>query len=74
MAPFTTADPLLTPPKAAEFLGVSNSSLERWRSNGSGPIFTKIGRRCAYRLSDLEAWLSQQRRSHTAADAPPPAA
>ena len=33
------------------------STLAHWRSKGRGPIYIRIGRRVAYRGSDLNAWL-----------------
>ncbi len=44
---------------------------ERWRSTGYGPVFIKIGRRVRYRLSDVRAWVEQQRRAHTSVTTAP---
>jgi excisionase family DNA binding protein len=62
-----TSDPLYTPPEAAEHLRGKERTLERWRHTGGGPPFVKVGRAVRYRLSDLEAWLAQQRRQDTSA-------
>lgn len=35
----------------------SPSTLAHWRSENRGPAYIKIGRRVAYRGSDLNAWL-----------------
>ncbi len=43
---------------AAEFLGVSPTTLPRWRWSGVGPAYLKVGRAIRYRRSDLEAWLA----------------
>ena len=43
---------------AAEFLGVSPTTLPRWRWSGIGPAYLKIGRSIRYRRVDLEAWLA----------------
>lgn len=51
---------LLSTPEAAEFLGLSRQSLEKWRCLGEGPLFIKCGRRVKYRLSDLEVWLNSR--------------
>lgn len=59
------ADPLYVPEEAASLLKSNAQTLERWRSTGTGPPFVKVGRRVAYRLSDLENWLVEQRRRHT---------
>ena len=52
----------LTPPSGN---GPSPRTLERWRSEGNGPAFVKVGRRALYREADVEQWLEQQRRSFT---------
>jgi predicted DNA-binding transcriptional regulator AlpA len=63
----STADPLLKQEEVAErFRDVNVRTLERWRSIGFGPAFVKLGRRVFYRASDVEAWIAQQRREHTA--------
>ncbi|CAL9298777.1 hypothetical protein SUDANB148_02966 [Streptomyces sp. SudanB148_2056] len=43
----TTAD-------AAKSLGVSAALLRRWRSEGNGPDYIKIGSVCIYRAADIE--------------------
>lgn len=35
---------------------VSEACLERWRHQGIGPVFLKLGGRVAYRLEDIEAY------------------
>ena len=52
----------LTPPSGN---GPSPRTIERWRSEGNGPAFVKVGRRALYREADVEQWLEQQRRSFT---------
>ncbi len=59
---------LMTTAEASEFLRVSSASLERWRTNGGGPPFIKVGHRVCYDRADLEAWLRAQRREHTGGD------
>ena len=44
-------------------------SLQRWRANGDGPPFVRIGpRRIAYRTADAEAWLQSRTYPHRAAE------
>ena len=45
-----------TQSEAAEFLRLSERTLERWRVEGMGPQFRRFGRRVVYAQSDLEAW------------------
>ncbi len=35
---------------------ISESSLERWRSEGIGPVYLKLQGRVVYRLEDIEAY------------------
>ena len=69
MTVLNTSSPLLTPDEAAAWLRSSERTLERWRSEGTGPLFVRLGRRVAYRLNDLETWVAQQAQQRTAAAA-----
>ena len=51
--------------RAAAFLGLSVSTLAKWRVSGKGPKFVKLGSRVGYRISDLEDWLEAQTRVST---------
>jgi hypothetical protein len=57
---------LLGTDQAAEYLGVSRKTLESWRSLGGGPRYTKLGRRCAYRLDWLDQYVENRSVSSTA--------
>jgi predicted site-specific integrase-resolvase len=46
----------LTQEQLAERWQVSEASLERWRSEGRGPVHLKVGGRVRYRLTDIEAF------------------
>lgn len=50
---------------AAEFLDVSQKTLQRWRSQGVGPPFLRLGRSVKYDLSDLSEFLRKSRMSVT---------
>ena len=49
----------------AERWGISEASLERWRSEGIGPIFLKLQGRVLYRLEDIEAYETECLRKST---------
>ena len=50
---------LFTEKQVSSWLGISPPSLQRMRSNGSGPAFVQLSaRRIGYRKSAIEAWLS----------------
>ncbi|MFZ5834713.1 MAG: helix-turn-helix transcriptional regulator [Pseudomonadota bacterium] len=55
-------------PDAASFLGLSERTLERFRLEGTGPIFRKFGRRVLYAPDDLTAWADAQSRTSTSDD------
>jgi len=57
----TAAEAPLTPrylrtPEAARFLGLSGRTLEKHRTYGTGPRYSKLGGRVVYRIEDLQAW------------------
>lgn len=56
---------LLDARATAGILGVSEQTLAKWRVNGDGPRFLKIGSRIRYDRKDLDDWLEQRRRSST---------
>jgi hypothetical protein len=43
----------------------SPRTIERWRQDGKGPPYMKIGGRVVYRLSDVEVWELSRLRSST---------
>jgi excisionase family DNA binding protein len=56
---------LWTVSEAANALGVSVSSLNKWRTTGEGPPFVRLGQRVRYRPADIECWLATQTRIST---------
>ncbi len=56
----------LTQNEAAELLRLSPRTLERHRVAGTGPKFTKLGRRVVYRFSELESWATERTFTSTA--------
>jgi excisionase family DNA binding protein len=56
-----STDPLLTPPEAAAYLGVTQNTLSVWRCVGRYNIqFVKVGRLVKYRKSALDAFLDMR--------------
>lgn len=52
----------LSEKEAAKYLGpVAVRTLQDWRGKGSGPAFVKLGKRVAYAVADLDAYLAAQR-------------
>ena len=52
-------------PELCEELGLSHFTLQRWRSQGSGPEYEKIGNKIYYPEREFEAWRKSTRRSST---------
>jgi predicted DNA-binding transcriptional regulator AlpA len=48
---------LLSEQEVAQLLNVAIQTLRRWRKNGSGPIWTRIGRFAKYKPSDVHAFI-----------------
>jgi predicted DNA-binding transcriptional regulator AlpA len=57
---------VLRTPQAAEYVGLSASTLEKFRLTGNGPPYQKAGSKVVvYRPEDLDAWLNSHRRRST---------
>jgi len=56
----------LNSPEAAEYPGISVSTLSKRRVDGDGPKYPKLGRRVVYDTRDLDGWLDTRRRASTA--------
>ena len=62
----TTDSALLDVRAAAARLGISASSLNKWRVSGDGPIYIRVGAAVRYAPRDLADWLAARRRRSTA--------
>ena len=58
--------PRMTVAELAEFLRVSPYTLQRWRCEGTGPAFEKIGNRILYPTHLVEEWLQSNAQTNTA--------
>lgn len=61
-----TKTSLLDAQEAADWTGLSMSTLAKLRLSGKGPAYVKLGRRVAYRPEDLDAWINANRVKSTA--------
>ena len=52
---------LLREQQVAELLGCSAAALRKWRLNGDGPRYCKLGRLVRYSEADLLAYIEQNR-------------
>jgi predicted DNA-binding transcriptional regulator AlpA len=53
----------LTEKKTSDRIAVSKSALRKWRREGLGPPYVKLGRMIRYPLADLKKWLNNRIRS-----------
>ena len=52
---------VLTPRQAAQYLGISDSALRLWRSDGRGPRYFRAGQKLIrYRRVDLDSWIESR--------------
>ena len=56
---------MLNTKQAATQIGLKPNTLAKWRCEGGGPVFFKVGRSVRYRLEDLSAWLAEKRSTST---------
>ena len=59
----------LTQSESADFLRISERTLERWRVEGAGPQFRRFGRRVVYSKGDLESWADSRCYTSTSSEA-----
>ena len=63
-------DDYLTDAQLADRLHVTARTTMRWRRDGNGPAYLRVGvRRVLYRRADVEAWLANRNLAHRAAEA-----
>ena len=55
--------------QAAEMLGVSPRTLQRWRVTGEGPQYTKLGKRVGYTEQALRKLIEESQRTSTSESA-----
>lgn len=64
---FMNGDKLHTDDSVSHTLGVKISTLRKWRREGGGPPWVRLGKRLiGYLESDIQAWLAGQRYNSTA--------
>lgn len=56
--------PLMHSREVAAYLKVSESTLSRWRSAGTGPPFLRLGGIARYRLDTVDRWLAELEHHH----------
>lgn len=56
---------LLDTTAAARYVGLAARTLIRWRVEGNGPTFLKLGGAVRYEMPELDRWINAQRRRST---------
>ena len=56
--------PLMHSREIAAYLKVSESTLSRWRSAGTGPPFLRLGGIARYRPDAMDRWLAELEHDH----------
>ena len=52
-------EPLLDEKQAAEYFRLKPATLCKWRSEGWGPTYFRLGRLIRYKANDLKEWLQE---------------
>ena len=60
-----TGNRCLRTSEAADYIGLSKSTLEKLRVTGGGPEYAALGRVVVYRFEDLDEWVSARKRRST---------
>jgi len=48
---------LVTEAELAAMLGITDHTLQYWRTNGGGPRYVKLGKTVYYRTVDIKRWI-----------------
>ena len=56
-------EPLMDVAELAAYLGIPISTVYDWRVHGKGPTAYRFGKHLKFAISDVRAWIAQQRES-----------
>lgn len=56
----STRTPLATMVEVSDYLKTPVWTLRRWRSQGTGPKSSRVGRNVRYKWADVDTWLESQ--------------
>ena len=60
-----TDETLIRASKISGYTGIARQTHARWRHEGAGPMFVRLGRRIFYRAGDVRAWINKRVRQNT---------
>lgn len=49
-----------SPQQTADAIGTARQTLAKWRCEGRGPKYVRVGRNIRYRPADVHQWLAEQ--------------
>lgn len=52
--------PLPDAGQVSTYLGVPEGTLKKWRAEGKGPMWRRVGRHVRYVWEDVDCWLATQ--------------
>lgn len=58
-------DALIRAQDVSRYTGIARQTHARWRHEGVGPRFVRLGRRVFYRAGDLREWIRSRVRQNT---------
>ena len=58
---------LIRASKISGYTGIARQTHARWRHEGAGPLFVRLGRRVFYKTGDVRAWINERVRQNTSA-------
>jgi hypothetical protein len=61
----TNPETLIPAPSATQYTGMATQTHAKWRGEGVGPEFVKLGRRVFYTAGALRSWIKSQTRHNT---------
>jgi excisionase family DNA binding protein len=69
--PVGALEPLLSTRQLADYLGVPVKTIYVWRTGGGGLCAVRVGRHLKFAVSDVHAWVAQQRETSPGHDPKP---
>ena len=54
-------EPLWNDRETGHFIRASTAALQKWRREGKGPAYIRVGNLIRYRRPDVESWLAARR-------------
>jgi predicted DNA-binding transcriptional regulator AlpA len=70
-AQLSSSQTFLQTKEVAQLLGISKSTVEKHRCHGTGPKYSKLGRKVVYAPADVNEWIRQNARRSTSGPSTP---